>query len=186
MQTYSDKDIFSLLGDGETKVAQAALVEMYRRYSSRIYSYCRKIVGDDHIAEDMLQETFMKLLEASRKKSNIENIFGYLLIIARNHCLNYKRDNTVMFDELQDMHLTTSENTFETKELVHLITMSLELLPEHYREAFVLREYNGLSYAEVGETVGQPVNVVKVRIHRAKEKLRQILAPYFSEMNHQA
>ena len=84
MQTYNDKDIFLLLGDSDTKVAQAALVEVYRRYSARIYSYCRKIMGDNHIAEDMLQETFLNLLEAARKKYNVANIFGYLLIIARN------------------------------------------------------------------------------------------------------
>ena len=186
MQTYSDKDIFLLLGDADTKVAQAALVEVYRRYSARIYSYCRKIMGDNHIAEDMLQETFLNLLEAARKKNDVVNIFGYLLIIARNKCLNYKRDNTITFDQLEELHLPVTENAFESKELHDLVTMSLDLLPEHYREAFVLREYNGLSYSEVGEATGQPVQVVKVRIRRAKEKLRTILAPYFSEMNHQA
>lgn len=186
MQNYTDKDIFLLLGDSETKVAQAALAEVYRRYSARIYSYCRKIIGDNHIAEDMLQDTFLTLLETARKRYQIGNIFGYLLIIARNRCLNYKRDNTITYDQLEDLHLLVNENVIESKEIVDLVTMSLDLLPEHYREAFVLREYNGLSYSEVGEATGQSVEVVKVRIHRAKEKLRKVLAPYFSEMNHQA
>lgn len=98
-------------------------------------------------------------------------------MIARNRCLNYKRDNTITYDQLEDLHLLVNENVIESKEIVDLVTMSLDLLPEHYREAFVLREYNGLSYSEVGEATGQSVEVVKVRIHRAKEKVRKVLAP---------
>ena len=58
---------------------------------------------------------------------------------------------------------------------------ALELLPTSHREAFVLREYDGLSYQEISEVTGQSLASVKIHIFRAKEKLRKILAPYLEE-----
>jgi RNA polymerase sigma-70 factor (ECF subfamily) len=79
--------------------------------------------------------------------------------------------------------LTVRDVPYEQQELLQLIQASLELLPEDYREAFVLREYNGLTYQEISEVIGQSIDVVKVRIFRAKKKLRDILAPYLKDLN---
>jgi RNA polymerase sigma-70 factor (ECF subfamily) len=159
---------------------------LYRRYSQRIYTYCRKIIGDSTTAEDLLQETFVKLLESGRQERAIENFPAYLMTIARNLCLSHRARSKRQFVEVEDFHLASRDVPYEQRELLQLIQASLELLPEDYREAFVLREYNGLSYNEIAEVIGESLDVVKVRIFRAKKKLRDILAPYLADLHSKA
>lgn len=163
--------------------AQAALTVLYRRYSQRIYTYCRKILSDNATAEDLLQETFVKLLDSGRQGREIENFPAYLMTIARNLCLSHKAKHKRAFVQVEDFHLTAHDVPYEHKELLQLIQTALELLPEDYREAFVLREYNGLSYNEIAEVIGESLEVVKIRIFRAKKKLRDVLAPYLADLN---
>lgn len=166
--------------------AQAALAILFRRYSQRIYTYCRKILGDSTTAEDLLQETFVKLFESGRQQRTIENFPAYLMTIARNLCLSHRARSKRQFVEVEDFHLSSRDVPYEQRELLQLIQASLELLPEDYREAFVLREYNGLSYNEIAEVIGESLDVVKVRIFRAKKKLRDILAPYLADLHSKA
>lgn len=181
----ADLDLYVQLSLDEP-VAQAALSALYRRYSQRIYTYCRKIIGDNQIAEDLLQETFIKLYDSGKQSRQIENFPAYLMTIARNLCLSYRARNRKAYVPVEDFHLTARDVPYEHKELLQLIQTSLELLPEDYREAFVLREYNGLTYNEISEVIGESLDVVKVRIFRAKKKLRDILAPYLSDLNDNA
>jgi RNA polymerase sigma-70 factor (ECF subfamily) len=180
-----DLELFRALA-GDEPVAQAALTRLYRRYSQRIYTYCRKITADNHVAEDLLQETFVKLYDSGRQARPVENVPAYLMTIARNLCLSHRARSHRQFVPVEDFHLTSRDMPYEQKELLQLIQASLELLPDDYREAFVLREYNGLSYNEIAEVIGQSLDVVKVRIFRAKKRLREILAPYLEDLKNKA
>ncbi len=180
-----DLELYARLSQ-EDAAAQAALSILYRRYSQRIYTYCRKIIGESTTAEDLLQETFVKLLESGRQHRAIENFPAYLMTIARNLCLSHRARSKRQFVEIEDFHLSYRDVPYEQRELLQLIQASLELLPEDYREAFVLREYNGLSYNEIAEVIGESLDVVKVRIFRAKKKLRDILAPYLADLHSKA
>lgn len=180
-----DLELYAKLSHDDA-AAQAALSILYRRYSQRIYTYCRKIIGESTTAEDLLQETFVKLLESGRQERSIENFPAYLMTIARNLCLSHRARSKRQFVEVEDFHLAARDVPYEQRELLQLIQASLELLPEDYREAFVLREYNGLSYNEIAEVIGESLDVVKVRIFRAKKKLRDILAPYLADLHSKA
>ena len=181
----TDLDLFGRLSDDDP-VAQAALTVLYRRYSQRIYTYCRKIVSDNEVAEDLLQETFVKLFDSGKQGRDVENFPAYLMTIARNLCFTHLSRSKRQFVPVEEFHLVSRDVPYEHKELLQLIQTSLDLLPDDYREAFVLREYNGLSYAEIAEVIGQSVDLVKVRIFRAKKKLREILAPYLEDLKHKA
>lgn len=179
---YSDAELFEMLSCS-TSEAQKGLALLYDRYAQKIFTYCRKITGNSIIAEDLLQETFTRFYEASKHVRSPENVVGYLFAIARNQCLNHKskrREELVMPDEIE---LIYRDQPYEQKELLEIIGRALELLPDDYREAFVLREYNGLSYNEIADTVGISLDIVKVRIFRAKKKLREILAPYLIDLD---
>ena len=181
----TDLELFGRLSEDDA-VAQAALTVLYRRYSQRIYTYCRKIVSDNVVAEDLLQETFVKLFDSGKQGRVVENFPAYLMTIARNLCFTHRARSKRQFVPVEDFHLTSRDVPYEHKELLQLIQTSLELLPDDYREAFVLREYNGLSYAEIADVIGQSVDLVKVRIFRAKKKLREILAPYLDDLKYKA
>ena len=75
-----------------------------------------------------------------------------------------------------------SDEPAEKTELLKLITTALELLPDDYRESFVLREYDGLSYQEIAEITNSSMATVKIRLFRAKQKIRDILAPYLADL----
>ncbi len=181
----TDLELFGRLADDDI-AAQAALTVLYRRYSQRIYTYCRKITGDNEVAQDLLQESFVKLFDAGKQSRVVENFPAYLMTISRNLCFSHLSRNKRQFVPVEDFHLAVRDVPYEHKELLELIQTSLDLLPEDYREAFVLREYNGLSYNEIAAIIGQSLDVVKVRIFRAKKKLREILAPYLDDLNHKA
>lgn len=165
-----------LRGDAPTK--EGAFAELYARHSSRVWLYCLKIMGDQESANDMFQGTFLRFLQASEVDREMTNVPGFLLRIARNLCLNAKqkmRPISVPFDELE---VASEDQSLESKELTRLVSTALDLLPEEYREAFVLQVYNGLSYKEIGDVIDQPVSTVRNRVVRAKKKIREILAPY--------
>jgi RNA polymerase sigma-70 factor (ECF subfamily) len=81
------------------------------------------------------------------------------------------------------MELMTEQNQqYENTELLQLITMSLDLIGFDYKEAFVLREWDGLSYNEIAELTGTSVENAKSRVFRAKQKIKDILAPYLKDL----
>ena len=179
LREYSDVDLYYLLRDDSTK--EAAFAEIYARYGQRMYMYCRKILGDDHAADDVFQDSFIRFLNSVKEERQMTNVAAFLLRIARNLCLNWKRDHKSRTVEFQDFHKPNSDKQVESREVAQLITMALDLLPEEYREALVLQMYHGMSYEEIGEQLNVPVTTVRNWVVRAKKKMRDILAPYFEE-----
>ncbi|MBL7999985.1 MAG: RNA polymerase sigma factor, partial [Candidatus Kapabacteria bacterium] len=173
---HNDVDLYYMLAEHGAE-RERAFAELYSRHGQRVYLYCRKILGDSTAADDVFQDTFIRFLNSVSTERVMTNVAAFLLRIARNLCLNYKRDhktNAVMFE---DFHLPTADKQVESQETARLITMALDLLPDEYREALVLQMYNGMSYEEIGEQLGVPVTTVRNWVVRAKKRMREILAP---------
>jgi RNA polymerase sigma-70 factor (ECF subfamily) len=177
---YNDAELFQALKN--KKESEAAFGEIYARYSQRIFAYCLRIVGNQEDAQDIFQETFLKFYKTTENERIVDNISAFMLTIARNLCLNHKRDHklTIAFEEFR---FSTNDESYEHKELMQLIATALELLDFEYREAFVLRQYHGMSYKEISDIVGDTVSTVKNRVWRAKEKLKDILSPYLEDLS---
>ncbi|MCX7879159.1 MAG: RNA polymerase sigma factor [Ignavibacteria bacterium] len=181
LEKYSDYELFKLLSNG--RESEYVFKEIYRRYSGRVYTYCRKFLGNREDAMDVFQDTFIKFYESSKQEREMTNLPAFLLRIARNLCLNSLRlrKNSV---ELKDyMKIENANEIREQTELLNLIQNALTNLPTELREIFILREYQGMSYQEIAEFLGISMSNVKIRIFRAKEKLREILQPYISELS---
>lgn len=177
-----DIELFSMLR-GSKAESEKAFSELYARHSSRVYAYCRRFLGNAEEASDVFQDTFCRFYESSKKDREMTNVPAYLLRIAGNLCKNAKRSekpNIVLEDYMVVKH---EGDRHDKDELLNLIKMSLDLLPDNYREMFILREYDGLSYQEISEVTDIPVDTVKVRLYRAKKKLRKILAPYLADLS---
>jgi RNA polymerase sigma-70 factor, ECF subfamily len=177
MNLYTDTELINSITEGG-EIKSKAFTELYNRYSSRVYLYCRKIIGDGRFADDIFQETFLKFLDAIEKGNHINNVLGYLLRTSKNLIYNYKRDNPYIFVEIEDFHVSINDNSYESLELSKLIEHGLNLIPEEHKEAFVLQAFEGLSYNEIGELTGVPITTVRNRVVRAKRRLREILMPY--------
>lgn len=178
--TYTDIDLFAMIKSGGSE-GEAAFTELYNRYSSRIHAYCYRVTDDHAHAEDLFQETFIRFHQSAASERVMTNVPGFLMTIARNLCLNYKRSkkNNIPLDEVDNW--LADHPRYEQQELLDLLTRSLELLDEDHREAFVLREYSGMSHGEIAELTGTTIANAKSRVFRAKQKIKSILLPYLKE-----
>jgi len=180
LTSYTDEELVALLSE-EKGVSEKAFQELYNRYSSMVHAYCLRVLNDQEQSEDFFQETFIRFFQHVQANHKATNIPGFLITIARNMCLNYKRDKriTVSLDGY-DIRAERNQN-YENKELLELITYALDLLDFDYREAFVLREYDGLPYNDIAEITGTTLTNAKSRVFRAKQKIKDILQPYLQE-----
>lgn len=172
----SDEDLMGRFQEGD----ESAFVELYDRYNRRIYAYCVKMLKDKVQAEDLFQEVFIRI---SRKRQHFQggNFSGWLFAITRNLCLNAIRDsvNHTSLEDVQGMMAAPERELYD--ETSELLRDAIEQLPEDMKEALVLRVYSGFSYKEIADITNAKLATVKVRIHRAKLRLYDLLEPYFAE-----
>lgn len=171
-------------GDGD---AFARIVEIYGR---RIVSYCHRMCGAG--AEDLAQEVFVKLHLAMGQFDPDRALSPFLFRIAHNHCLDALRKRrvpTVPLDLAGDATDLGSripdpgpapDDIARRAEVARAVERAMDGLPPAYRSVLVLRHVEGLSYEEIGEALCLPMATVKIRIHRGREKLQQILLPFVS------
>ena len=179
----SDIELYNILNGGGIE-ANKAFEILYRRYSPRIYAYCRKVFGDIAVTDDVFQETFIKFYNMGTSGLEIHNINGYLITIARNVCLNEKnKKHNKNRITLEEFKFSTLDVPYEQKELSRLISVAMEMLPDDYREPLILREVYGHSYDEISQIVNATMPIVRTRIYRAKNKVREILKPFIEDVN---
>jgi RNA polymerase sigma-70 factor (ECF subfamily) len=175
----SDEDLYARIGAGQGGEAFRIL---YERHAARVFAYCARILGSRDDAKDVFQDTFIALYRkaAEANPGATMRVAPYLYTIAHHRCISVirMRKQTVPAD---DCLLRDDEHPFEQSERSAVVRLAIELLPLEYREPLILRQYNDVPYADIAEILSIPVSTVKIRIHRAKEKLRSILAPYFKE-----
>ena len=182
---HSDDDFYLLMFKGRHE-AEDAFAEIYSRYSSKVFTFCKYYLGSYDEACDVFQETFIKFHNSKSPDKVMTNMIGYLLRIARNLCINVKRDNKqeAHYQEYFDFIASSDDNATPTdsEKLGKIIREALEYLSESYREIFILREYDGLTYQEIAEVLGEPMETVKVRLYRAKQQMRKLLKPQLEKL----
>ncbi|TWH46278.1 RNA polymerase sigma factor [Sporomusa sp. KB1] len=166
----------SRLGD---KNAFASLVQ---RFQNRVFSVAYGVIGNQQDAEDIAQETFIKAYKGIIKLNNTEGFYKWLLRIAINTSISYKKSLTnvkcVPIDDVAEPAYQgeTPEEYVDKKENIKTLGLVLaELTPEH-RAILVLREIEGLAYDEIANLFEIPLGTVKSRINHAREKLREELS----------
>jgi RNA polymerase sigma-70 factor, ECF subfamily len=178
---HTDQELFKTFATNVEK-KDAAFRELYSRYERKVYAFCLRITGNPNDAADVFQETFTRFYRHSQKdRENVKNMLAYLLTTARNVFLNTQR-NKVYWSPFEDEKVAGQAPLYERSELLNMISSALELLDHPYREAFVLRFYQGLSYREISDITGDSISALKVRVMRAKEQVKDILAPYISDI----
>ena len=177
---YTDEQLFEAFRT-EGKEKQAAFRELYSRYEQKVYVYCIRMTGNTEDASDMFQETFTRFFKYAAREIRLKSVVAYLITIARNVFLNSLR-NKVPTTTLDENDLTAQLPLYERRELLNMVGSALDLLEPQYREAFVLRFYESLSYREIAEITGDSVSSLKVRVMRAKDQVRTILSPYIKDL----
>lgn len=181
LSEYSDSELYAML---RTERREEAFGELYARLSPNVFSYCMRVLGSRDRAYDVFQETFLRFYQSAERHEGLDNVRAYALTICRNLCLNEKKrvqTNVVEFDDT--LYNPGMSREADRNEMLNLISTALELLPHDMREVFVLREYDGLSYNEISDMLSIKLDTAKVRVFRARQKIREILEPYLNEMH---
>jgi len=189
----TDEELMLACQKGDSK----ALDKLYKRYYQRIYSFIRRYVNDNDKAQDILQETFLRVFNWREKYAPTAKFASWLYRIARNLCIDEKRrywnrmvelDSQAGLDENSQGPIEVEpEKGFNPREALddsdrmETIRSAIESLSEEQRDVIVLNKYQGLSYQEIGEVLGISTESVKQRAYRAHLKLREMLEPLLVE-----
>lgn len=154
---------------------------LYKAYSRKIYRFCLRMLGDEELAEDAFQETFLKIYEKNDQFRG-DNFQAWLFTIARNTCLNVIRSKKE-FDSFDETFHKPQPGKFGDVGMKDYINEAIAKLPVSLRETLVLREYGEHSYQEIAEILDIDLSLAKVRVHRARNMLKKLLKPLVKELN---
>ncbi len=171
---------------GQVKSGRRDCLEtLVRRYASPLLTYLRRMVGDPDRAEDLFQDAFLAVW-VKRQTYRFPNRFrSWLFAIATNRCREAFRQASpltmVSVDEPDEIPMPCGDPTpvdvAEATETAGLVATAVARLPERQRSVLVLRNWNGLSYAEIAEVVGCSEATVRSHMHHALAGVRRFLEP---------
>jgi RNA polymerase sigma-70 factor (ECF subfamily) len=175
----------------------AAFEELVVRYQPRLVRVLEHLVGSRELAEDLTQEVFLRVFRARKQYAAGAKFATWLFTIANNAALNALR-NRARRHEIQlaaresgsmgvltlDKMIAASSGQMPARQLAkaevrQVVRVAMESLGERQRLAVLLNKFEGMSYAEIAETMELSIPAVKSLLSRARESLRQVLEPYF-------
>jgi RNA polymerase sigma-70 factor (ECF subfamily) len=171
-----------------------AFEELVLRHRTPVYHFILRLSGHPARAEDLLQETWLKVVRGAQNYQPRARFTTWVYTIARNLCVDsarkesYRRvesldaptdagegDGPTLGERLPDGGMSP-ERGAHNRRLQPLIEGALRSLPPEQREVFLLREYSGIAFKEIAQVTGVPENTVKSRMRYALEGLRRKLA----------
>jgi len=175
-------------GAGDAEAIRAVLagdVERFavlvRRYRDRYAGYAVRLLGSTDAAEDALQEAFIRAYDRLAQCRDPENFRGWFFLILRNCCYAEARSRrrhagADLEEELELAAPGGADHHLESAERRRTLAEALRRLTAEQREVFVLKHYEGLPYEEIARRTATTVASLKMRMHRAYDRLRVELA----------
>ncbi len=167
---------------------QAALEELVRRHKNRVFTYIVLIVKNHQLAEDIFQDTFIKVIRSLKNGKYTENgkFVSWVLRIAHNLIIDHFRKekllNTTSNDDTEiDLFNSQkfAEDNIEDKLVYDQITEDvrklIDLLPEDQRQVIIMRHYMGLSFKEISKQTEVSINTALGRMRYALINLRKLI-----------
>jgi RNA polymerase sigma-70 factor (ECF subfamily) len=160
-----------------------AITDLVGRYQHRLYRFLVRMVGDPATAEDLFQQTWIRLMEKIGSYDARRNFEAWLFAIARNLAIDHlRRCRGISLDELDDSGQAPVERLVAggpdvLSQLLDfergaLLAAAIEELPAIHREVLTLRFEEDMKLEQIAEVAGVPLSTVKSRLHRALESLR--------------
>lgn len=183
-----------LAWQGGDEGAFDALVEAY---SGQVYALLTRFLGRSSSREDMVQEVFLRVIRARDRYQPTARFTTWLYRIVFNLAVNetqrsrarttWSLDAPVGGDEDGPAHDALDEaaadpsDGLEREDAVQAVRAAIASLPDKQRLALVLAKYHDMPYVEIGEVLGSSEKAIKSLVHRARETLRERLAPFLEE-----
>ena len=179
----------------EVKAEDRRIADTIGREQNRLRNFIRTRVADIDDAEDILQEVFYELVEATRLMKPIEHLSGWLFRVARNRITDLFRqkraqvstdepvvgEGNLLFEDLLPSSDAGPEAVYARQVLLEELEAALDELPEEQRDVFVAHEIEGRSFKELAAETGLSVNTLLARKHYAVLRLRRRLQTIYDE-----
>jgi len=187
----ADEDLMVRYQQGEVRAFEILL----GRHRKSVFNFILRYVGDKETAEDLLQETFMRVIKGADAYKRQAKFTTWLYTIARNLCVDQTRrrkhrkhasldapmaaddDSGTLLDVLPSSEMASDRKTVN-KQLYQRLQGAIGALSEEQREVFLMREFLDMPFKQIADVVGVPENTVKSRMRYALEKLRLDLDEY--------
>jgi len=188
----SDEGLMLRYQEGDVRAFELLL----GRHRRPVYNFILRYVGEPAHAEDLLQETFLRVIKGAEAYQRQAKLTTWIYTIARNLCVDAARrgkhrraasldtpmdadgkDGGTLLDVVPDKTAGTDRKV-QSKELHGRLRDAIDKLSEDQREVFLMREFLDMPFKEIADVVGCPENTVKSRMRYALEKLREELEEY--------
>ncbi|MEN8375913.1 MAG: sigma-70 family RNA polymerase sigma factor [Gemmatimonadota bacterium] len=169
-----------------------AFDELVGRYQDRLLNFIYRTIGDRDRAEDLVQETFVRVYRHLHRFDQTKKFSTWIYTIsgnlAKNELRNRSRNPLVLFQAIKKNWDTDHrplewednsyrpDDLFRKRHLKETVEWAVTKLPEHHRIVFVLRELQGKTYEEIADITGVNLGTVKSRLNRARNNFAQIIA----------
>lgn len=172
------------LRKGEKKAYEG----IYNEFFGVLYHLCLQYLHDEKVAEEIVQDTFLKLWEIRESLNDQINIRNFLYTITKNNCLNYLRNQKISLKHQENMKYLEMQfnygafeklgNYIQFEELRNKINDAISKLPAEVTQTFKLSRFEELSYKEIATQQSISIKTVEARISKALRILRVELKDY--------
>ena len=196
---YSDESLFLKYQSGD----DTAFIALYERYKSSIYAYCAQAILSAgltrELVDDTFQDIFLRLVQYRNTFTGGE-FKPWIFTVTRHSCLSTKKrafrqksgvesvgDGENFEENISNevrsafAHSDDPLERMTKEEQSALLAHAIAKLPEEFREALLLSEYEGMTYDEIGKLTGASLSTIRIRIYRAKARLRKMLLPVIGD-----
>lgn len=175
----SDEWLMARVRDGNV----AAFQNLYERHHRSLFTFLLRLLADRPTAEDLLQETFLRVYLHRETYRPTATFRTWLFTIARNLAVDQLRRGGIAWERPgEDQRAEVPDSSpsplrrVEAAERLEELENALRQLPPGQREVLLLSRYAGLSHAEIAQVTGSSPEAVRVALHRALSRLRDLLA----------
>lgn len=177
MQDGAERALVARLKDGDKDAFDA----VYAAYRPRVFGFLARLCGQRALAEDLLQETFVRLASKAKKLDDDTRLAAWLFTVARNLYLSHRRWMLVDFDRLTTLRTAPARQTrtpfdlHAAGELERNLEAAIAALPVKYREVILLVGVEGLSPTAAADILELKPDAVRQRLRRARDMLASSL-----------
>ena len=156
--------------------------EIYDQYYAKVRRFILTLVRDDWVADDLIQETFLRIQQNIESLRDPSKLSSWIFRIAYNLCQDHfrqlkrsRKEERIDQEEMEDFKETLIQKELEQRQMGECVQNQINLLPEPLRTVLLLFDIMELSHQEIADTLAITIENVKVRLHRARRKLKAIL-----------
>ncbi len=155
------------------------LTTYWGQFSNELLNYIKKRVKNDHDAEDILQDVFIKIYKNFEKLNDHRKLKAWMYKITNNTIIDFYRkskDPMIQFEKVESVIANSHQLQNMNDEIISCLIQFINELPDNYREPLEMHDLKGIKHQDISKHLSISISGSKTRVHRGREKLREILS----------